>query len=142
MKKKSTGLFSKILLILVFFVGVLMMYNIAFVFVETERIEGVVEHIYMGKVTNGVKTAGGAFSGTPMCRVVWYDKDGEEVVYGMPNDNDYEVGDSYFLEVDVETNRIPKRPVGECVVATSMGLIICIVCVFIWRKKFRKIPEY
>ena len=73
-----------------------------------------------------------------MCRVVWYDKEGEKVSYGMPNDKNYEVGDSYFFEVDVETNRIPKRSVGEGVAALIIGLIMCVTCIIIWRVKFGK----
>lgn len=57
-----------------------------------------------GAFASGVRPAGGSSGNVPMCRVVWYDKNGEEVTYGMPNDKDYEVGDSYFFEVDVETN--------------------------------------
>lgn len=136
MKKKSSGLLSKIILILVFFMGICMICNVAYVFQETEEIEGVVEHTYMSGAANGVRAAGGSIAETPMCRVVWYDKNGEKVIYGMPNDKGYEVGDTYFVQVDVETNRIPKRTVGEGIVSVIIGLIACIGCVFIWRAKF------
>lgn len=49
MKKKSYGLGAKIILILVFFVGICMIANLAFVFGETEEIEGVVA-VIMGVV--------------------------------------------------------------------------------------------
>ena len=29
----------------------------------------------------------------------------KKTTYGMPNDLGYEVGDSYYFEVDVDTNR-------------------------------------
>ena len=135
MKKKATyGLGTKLILIVLFLMGLLMVVNIAFLFEETEEIEGIVEHTYVGSYYNGVAKING--KGAPMCRVVWYDKEGEKVIYGMPNDAEYEVGDSYFLEVDVDTNRIPKRSVGEVVFAVMIGLIICAVSVIIWKNKF------
>lgn len=137
MIKKPSHIRTKIILILSFFAGFCMMCNIAFAFEETEMIEGIVEHTYTSGAHGG-KPAGGTIAETPMCRVVWYDKDGEKVTYGMPNDMGYEVGDSYFLEVDVETNRIPKRSVAECVVAAVIGLIICTVVVILWISKFGK----
>lgn len=92
------------------------------------------EHAYNSKYYNAVaKTSS---KGVPMRRVVWYDKEREIVVYGMPNDKAYEVGDSYFLEVDVDTNHIPKRSVGEVIVVVIVGLIICVVCITNWRIKF------
>lgn len=136
MKTKSTGLVSKIILILVFFMGLCMMCNIFMVFEETVEIEGIVEHTYMSGAANGARAGGGSIAEVPMCRVVWYDKEGKKVTYGMPNDKDYEVGDSYFLEVDEDTWRVPKRTTGELIVAPIIGLITCIVCVLIRRKKF------
>lgn len=138
MKKKFSRLGTKIILILFFFIGFCLICNLAFSFGETEEVEGIVEHTYMSGAANGVRAAGGTIAETPMCRVVWYDKDGEKVIYGMPNDKDYAVGDSYFVQVDAETNRIPKRTAGEGVVSVIIGLLICIACVFIWRKKFGK----
>lgn len=136
MTTKPKGIITKLILILVFFMGLCMMCNLMFAFEETEMIEGIVEHTYTSKAHNGRR--GGLVGSVPMCRVVWYDKDGEQVVYGMPNQDGYEVGDSYYLEVDVETNRIPKRSVGECVVAFVFGLIVCVSCVLIWRNRFKK----
>lgn len=137
MKKKLTGLGTKIMLILLFFAGICMMSSFLMAFEETELVEGIVEHTYMSGAANGVQP-GGSIAEVPMCRVVWYDKDGEEVIYGMPNDMDYEVGDSYFLEVDVETNRYPKRSVGEGVVGLIIGVIMCTVSLLVWRAKFAK----
>lgn len=136
MKKKSGGWFSKLMLILVFFAGICMMASFFSAFEKTELIEGIVEHTYMSGAANTLKSGGGTVAAVPMCRVVWYDKDGEKVIYGMPNDKDYEVGDSYFFEVDVATHHYPKRTVGEGVVGLIIGIITCIVCVLIWRKKF------
>lgn len=70
-----------------------------------------------------------------MCRVTWYDKDGEKHTNGMPNNNDYEVGDYYIFEVDAETNSHEVKSNGEIIVAFIIGLIMCIVCVIIWRAK-------
>ncbi len=137
MKKKSTGLGSKIVLILVFFAGICMMASFFMAFEETELIEGTVEHTYMSGAANGIRP-GGSIAEVPMCRVVWYDKDGEKVIYGMPNDKDYEVGDSYFFEVDVATHHYPKRSVGEGVAGLIIGIIVCVVCVLIWKNKFGK----
>ncbi len=137
MKKKSTGLVSKIMLILVFFIGICMMCNIFMAFEETEMIEGIVEHTYMSGAANTLSTGGGTIAEIPMCRVVWYDKDGEKVIYGMPNRNEeYEVEDTYYFEVDAETNRYPKKSNGEYIVAFILGLIAFIACILIWRKKF------
>lgn len=133
-KKTGYGIGTKLILIILFLVGLLLTVNIAFLFEETEEIEGTVEHTYASSSYNTVTRT--SRKGAPMCRVVWYDKDGEEVVYGMPNDKGYEVGDSYLLEVDVDTNRIPKRSVGECVVAAIIGLSICTICIINWRCKF------
>ncbi len=138
MKKKSYGLGTKIILILVFFMGICMIANLAFVFMETEEVEGIVEHTYMSGAANGVKPVIGGRSETPMCRVVWYDKDGEEVVYGMPNDKGYEVGDAYYVQVDAKTHRIPKRSAGEGVVAAVIGVVMCTVSVVVWIKRFGK----
>ena len=138
MKRKSYGLGTKIILVLLFFMGLCMIANLAFVFGETEEVEGVVEHTYMSGATNGTKPANAGRSEVPMCRVVWYDKDGVEVVYGMPNDKGYEVGDIYYVQVDAKTNRIPKRSTGEGVVAVTIGVVMCTVSVVIWRKKFGK----
>ncbi len=135
MKRKATnGLGTKLILIVVFLAGLLMFCNIFMCFEETEEIEGIVEHTYTGRSYNSVTKH--SSKGAPMCRVVWYDKDGEKVTYGMPDDRGYEVGDSYFLEVDVETNRIPKRSVGEGVVAAIIGFLTCASCIIIWRVKF------
>ncbi len=135
MKKKATnGLGTKFILIVVFLAGLFMFCNIFMCFEETEEIEGIVEHTYTGRSYNSVTKH--SSKGAPMCRVVWYDKDGEKVIYGMPDDRGYEVGDSYFLEVDVETNRIPKRSVGEGVVAAIIGFLTCASCIIIWRVKF------
>lgn len=134
-KKKATyGFGTKLILIVLFLIGLLLMVNIAFLFEETEEIEGIVEHTYNSRSYNSVAKM--SSKGTPMCRVVWYDKEGEEVIYGMPNDKAYEVGDSYFLEVDADTNRIPKHSVGEVVIAVIVGLIICVACIISWRIKF------
>ncbi len=138
MKKKPTGLGTKITLILLFFAGICMMCSFLMAFEETEIVEGIVEHTYMSGAANTLQTGGGSIAEVPMCRVVWYDKDGEEVIYGMPNDMDYEVGDSYFLEVDTETNRYPKRSVGEGVVGLIIGVIMCMVSILVWRAKFAK----
>lgn len=137
MRKKVTyGLGTKILLIVIFFCGFFFLCNFFMAFEETEEIEGIVEHTYISEAHEGVRPAGGSAGSVPMCRVVWQDKDGEEVTYGMPNDKNYEVGDSYFLEVDAETNRIPKRSVGEGIVALIVGLLVCVTCVVVWVKKF------
>ena len=136
MKKKSTyGLGTKVCLILVFICGFFMFCNLFMVFDETEEIEGIVEHTYTTSSQNAVfkKTR----EGVPMCRVVWYDKDGEKVTYGMPDDLGYEVGDSYFLKVDKETNRIPKRSLAEGIVVGIFGLILCTGSVICWRAKFK-----
>lgn len=139
MKKKLTyGLGTKLILILIFLGGFFMSCNFFMVFEETEEIEGIVEHTYISRAYNGVRPAGGSVGSVPMCRVVWYDKEGERVVYGMPNDKDYEVGDSYFFEVDTETNRIPKRSAGEGVAALIIGLIMCVTSIVIWKIKFGK----
>ena len=136
-RKKTGGLGTKLILTVIFLMGLCMVFNLAFLFEETEEIEGIVEHTYYGRHYNAVaKTSS---KGAPMCRVVWYDKDGEQVIYGMPNDRGYEVGDSYFLEVDTATNRIPKRSASECVVAAIIGLILCIISVLIWISKFSDI---
>lgn len=133
MKKKSSGKGLKFVLVLVFVLGLCMMCNIFMAFEETELIEGVVEHTYMSGATYKVRT----IAEVPMCRVVWYDKEGEKVVYGMPNRNEeYEVGDTYYVEVDVETNHYPKKTNGEYIIAFILGLTACIVCAVIWRKKF------
>lgn len=108
MKKKSSGWFAKLVLVLVFLAGLCMMANIAMMSEETEVIEGIVEHTY----TSGAHGKnGGTIASTPMCRVVWYDKDGEKVVYGMPNDREY-------------------------VVAFILGIIMCLIVILIWRCKF------
>lgn len=134
-KKKTTyGFGTKLILTALFLIGLLMVANLAFLFEETEEIEGIVEHTYNSRSYNSVAKM--SSKGAPMCRVVWYDKEGEKVIYGMPNDKAYEVGDSYFLEVDVDTNRIPKHSVGEVVVAVIIGLIICVICIVNWRIKF------
>ena len=135
MKKKATnGLGTKLVLAVIFLAGLFMFCNIFMCFEETEEIEGVVEHTYVSRSYNGVTKH--SSEGVPMCRVVWYDKEGEKVTYGMPDDKGYEVGDSYFLEVDIETNRIPKRSVGEGVVAAIIGFLTCASCVVIWKVKF------
>lgn len=135
MKKKATnGLGMKLVLAVIFLAGLFMFCNIFMCFEETEEIEGVVEHTYVSRSYNGVTKH--SSEGVPMCRVVWYDKEGEKVTYGMPDDKGYEVGDSYFLEVDIETNRIPKRSVGEGVVAAIIGFLTCASCVVIWKVKF------
>ena len=135
MKKKTTyGLGTKLVLIVLFLMGLLMVINIVFLFEETEEIEGIVEHTYNSSSYNAVTRT--SSKGVPMCRVVWYDKEGEKVTYGMPDDKGYEVGDSYFLEVDADTNRIPKRSAGESVVAVIIGLIICTICIINWKIKF------
>lgn len=133
-KKRPCSFGTKLILIALFLMGFLLIANIAFLFEETEEIEGIVEHTYVSRSYNAV--ARRSSKGAPMCRVVWYDKEGEEVIYGMPNNMGYEVGDSYFLEVDADTNRIPKRSVGECVAAAIIGLITCIICIIVWRIKF------
>lgn len=142
MKKKSTGIVSKLMLVIVFLMGICMMCNIFRMNEETEWMEGTVEHTYMSGAANGTRP-GGSIAEVPMCRVVWYDKDGEKVVYGMPNDRDYEVGDSYFFEVDAETNHFPAKAKGEYIVAFVLGIIICVVVVLIWVIKFgkRKVKE-
>ncbi len=135
MKKKTTyGLGTKLILIVMFIFGFLMVINIVFLFKETEEIEGIVEHTYISRNYNVVTRT--SSQGSPMCRVVWYDKDGEKVICGMPNDKGYEVGDSYFIKVDVDSNRIPEHSVGEVIIAVIAGLIICVVCVVNWRSKF------
>lgn len=135
MKKKATnGLGIKFVLIVVFLAGLFMFCNIFMCFEETEEIEGIVEHTYTGRSYNSVTKH--SSKGAPMCRVVWYDKEGEKVTYGMPDDKGYEVGDSYFLEVDAETNRIPKRSVGEGVAAAIIGFLTCAGCIIIWKVKF------
>lgn len=132
--KKTYGLGTKLLLTVLFISGLLLVTNIVFLFEETEEIEGIVEHTYTSRHYNAVtKTSS---KGALMCRVVWYDKDGEKVIYGMPNDKGYEVGDSYFWEVDADTNRIPKRSVGESVFAVILGFIVCAISIIIWRVKF------
>ena len=134
MKKKATnGLGMKLVLAVIFLAGLFMFCNIFMCFEETEEIEGVVEHTYVSRSYNGVTKH--SSEGVPMCRVVWYDKEGEKVTYGMPDDKGYEVGDSYFLEVDIETNRIPKRSIGEGVVAAIIGFLTCASCVVIWKVK-------
>lgn len=94
-KKTGYGIGTKLILIIMFLVGLLLTVNIAFLFEETEEIEGTVEHTYVSSSYNTVTRT--SRKGALMCRVVWYDKEGEEVVYGMPNDKGYEVGDSYLL---------------------------------------------
>lgn len=49
MKRKSYGLGTKIILVLLFFMGLCMIANLAFVFEETEEVEGVVA-VIMGVV--------------------------------------------------------------------------------------------
>lgn len=112
MKKQSTnGFGTKLFLIVLFICGFFMFCNLLMAFEETEEIEGTVEHTYISRSYNSITKR--SSNGVPMCRVVWYDKDGEKVIYGMPNDLGYEVGDSYYVEVDMDTNRIPERFVGE-----------------------------
>ena len=135
MKKKSIGIGTKIVLLIVFFCGFCMMMNIFRMNEATELIEGTVEHTYIGGATG---KRGGKITSVPMCRVVWYDKDGEKVTYGMPNDKDYEVGDSYFFEADAETNHFPAKKKGEYIAAFIIGIITCIVVVLIWKVKFGK----
>lgn len=140
MKKKTTNGFGiKLFLIVLFICGSFMFCNLLMVFDETEEIEGIVEHTYISRTYNSITKR--SSNGVPMCRVVWYDKDGEKVTCGMPNDLGYEVGNSYYLEVDVDTNRIPKRSVGEGVVAGVIGLILCVVSVISWRIKFKTFKE-
>lgn len=135
MKKKATnGLGTKLVLAVIFIAGLFMFCNIFMCFEETEEIEGVVEHTYVSRSYNGVTKH--SSEGVPMCRVGWYDKEGEKVTYGMPDDKGYEVGDSYFLEVDAETNRIPKRSVGEGVAAAIIGFLTCTGCIIVWKVKF------
>lgn len=143
MKKNSGGWFTKFILILVFFGGFCMMMNIFSMNEATELVEGTVEHTYTSGATG---KRGGRIASTPMCRVVWYDKDGEKVTYGMPNDKDYEVGDSYFFEADAETNHFPVKSKGEHIVAFIIGIIMCVAVVLIWRSKFgarreKKVPQ-
>ncbi len=140
MKKKTTyGFGTKIFLIVLFICGFFMFCNLLMVFEKTEEIEGVVEHTYISRSYNSITKR--SSNGVPMCRVVWYDKDGEKVTYGMPNDLGYEVGDFYYLEVDVDTNRIPKRSVGEGIVVGVIGLILCVVSVVGWRIKFKTLKH-
>ncbi len=135
MKKKTTyGFGTKLILIVMFICGLLMVINIVFLFEKTEEIEGIVEHTYISRNYNAVTRH--SSQGSPMCRVVWYDKDGEKVICGMPNDKGYEVGDSYFIKVDVDRNRIPEHSVGEVIITVIVGLIICVVSVINWRSKF------
>lgn len=138
MKKARYGWGTKIVLAIIFFCGFCILCKFFMIFEESEEIEGTVEHTYISHANNGVRPAGGTAGSVPMCSVVWYDKDGDKVTYGMPNDRDYEVGDSYFLEVDAKTNRIPRRSVGEGVASLLIGLGVCITCVIIWIKKFRR----
>lgn len=129
MKKKTTyGFGTKLILIVMFICGLIMVFDFVYLFEETEEIEGIVEHTYISSKKGSIDS--------PRCRVVWYDKNGEKVVYGMPNDKGYEVGDSYFIKVDVDSNRIPERTVGEVSIVGIVGLIICVVCVVNWRSKF------
>lgn len=138
MKKKPIyGFGTKLFLTVLFIIGFFMFCNLFMMFEETEEIEGTVEHTYYSRYYNWPLKR--SSKGTPMCRVVWYDKDGDKVIYGMPNDAEYEVGDSYYLEVDVDTNRIPKRSLGEGIAATIIGLVLCTVSVIIWRKKFKSV---
>lgn len=140
MKKKSGGFMSKLVLGLIFFCGICMICNIFLMNEETEWMEGVVEHTYMSGAANGTRP-GGSITEVPMCRVVWYDKDGEKVVYGMPNDKDYKVGDAYFFEVDAESNHFPRKKEGEYIVGFVIGMIMCMVVVLIWKFKFGKREE-
>ncbi len=141
MKKKTTnGFGTKLFLVFLFICGFFMFCNLFMAFEETEEIEGTVEHTYISQSYNSITKR--SSNSVPMCRVVWYDKDGEKVTYGMPNDLGYEVGDSYYVEVDVDTNRIPKRSVGEGIVAGIIGLIICAVSVISWRIKFKSLKHY
>ena len=140
MKNKSGAVMTKIVLGIVFLCGIFMMCNIFMMNEETEWMEGTVEHTYMSGAANGTRV-GGSIAEVPMCRVVWYDKDGEKVVYGMPNDRDYEVGDSYFFEADAETNHFPAKKKGEYIVSFIIGIIVCIVAVLIWVCKFGKRKE-
>lgn len=139
MKKKTTyGFGTKLFLIGLFICGLLIGCSFFMAFEETEEIAGTVEHTYYGRYySTGSRTSR---KGAPMCRVVWYDKDGEQVTYGMPNDLGYEVGDTYYLEVDADSNRIPKRSVGEGIVSLVIGLILCTISVISWRLKF-KVPK-
>lgn len=124
-------------LILVFVVGLCMLCNIFFLHEETIEMEGIVEYTYMSGATHKGRT----IAETPMCRVVWYDKEGEKVIYGMPNNKDYEVGDSYFFEVDERTWRRPKKTSGEIILATIVGVAMCMVVIVIWMGTRKKSPE-
>lgn len=138
MKKQSTnGFGTKLFLIVLFICGFFMVCNLFMAFEETEEIEGTVEHTYISRSYNSITKR--SSNGVPMCRVVWYDKDGEKVTYGMPNDLGHKVGDSYYLEVDADMNRIPKRSVGEGIVVGIIGLILCTVSIISWRIKFKSV---
>lgn len=138
MKKQSTnGFGTKLFLMVLFICGFFMFCNLFMAFEETEEIIGTVEHTYISRSYNSITKR--SSNGVPMCRVVWYDKDGEKVTYGMPNDLGHKVGDSYYLEVDADMNRIPKRSVGEGIVAGIIGLIVCAVSVISWRIKFKSV---
>lgn len=140
MKKQSPqGFGTKLFLIFLFVCGFFMLCNLFMAFEETEEIEGTVEHTYISQSYNSITKR--SSNGVPMCRVVWYDKDGEKVTYGMPGDLGYEVGDSYYVEVDADTNRIPERSIGEGIVAGIIGLIICAVSVISWRIKFKPLNK-
>ena len=139
---KKSGLITKLVLLVFFFVGFCLICNVAIALEETEEIEGIVEKTYTSGAMIGSKPTTSGISKVPMCRVVWYDKNGEQVVYGMPNDKDYTVGDSYFIKVDSETNRIPQKSMGEAIVAATIGVIIWVGCGMIWHNKFGKKRKY
>ena len=125
-----------------FFVGFCLICNVAIALEETEEVEGIVEATYTSGAMIGNKPTTAGKSKVPMCRVVWYDKNGEQVIYGMSNDKDYTVGDSYYIKVDRETNRIPQKSMAEAIVAAVIGIIIWVVCGKIWHNKFGKKKTY
>lgn len=135
------GIISKIILIFVFLMGLIMMCNIASLNEEAELIYGIVENTYTSRTHNGTRH-GGSFSGAPMCSVTWYDKDGDKHTNGMPNDNDYEIGDYYYFEVDAETNSYEIRSNAELIVMAVIGFIVCTLCVIIWRYKSNAVKEF
>lgn len=134
------GIMSRIMLIIVFLAGLLMMSNIVFLNEETEFIYGTVVNTYTSRTASGTR-AGGSFQGSPKCSVTWYDKDGEQHTNGMPNNNDYEIGDYYLIEVDAETNSYEAKSNGEIIVMFVIGLITCTVSVKIWKAKSNAVKE-
>ncbi len=125
MKKKSG--FRKFWIIFLFLCGLVCIFRGFDAWGEKELIYGIVEHTYIADSKNSPSSA--------MCSVSWVDKDGDRHVNGMPDDADYEAGDSYPIWVDAKSHSREMPSVKEGIAVLVIGGIMWIIGIILWRKR-------